>query len=72
MPGPANENIFQARLVDGHAFDLAGKSFHDVSDEAMAAFNFQAHLVSENGRDVVGNVARYARPVQRVPSPPAE
>ena len=57
MPGPANENIFQAWLVDRHAFDLAGKSFHDVSDEAVAALNFQAHLVIQNALPILTDTA---------------
>ena len=45
MAGAADEDVFQAGLVDGDAFDLAGKCFDNIGDEAVSALDFQTHLM---------------------------
>ena len=50
MAGAADEYIFEARLVDRDAFDLAGKGFDHIGDEAMSILDLEAHLMIEHRR----------------------
>ncbi len=45
MSGAADEDVLQAGLVDGDAFDLAGECLDDIGDEAVSALDFQSHLM---------------------------
>jgi hypothetical protein len=48
VPGLVNENIFQRRLGDGDSFNLAGKRFDQVGDEAVPLRAFQTHLAVDD------------------------
>src|SRR5579862_2274837 len=50
MPGAVNEYIFESRLAHGNRLNLAGKSFDQVGNEAMAFVTLNAQLATHDDR----------------------
>src|SRR6516165_11746915 len=50
MSGPADEDVLQARLVNGDAVNFAREGLDHVGYEAMPIFNLQPHTVIQHSR----------------------
>src|SRR5437016_112341 len=46
VAGAMDENVFERGLAHADRLNLAGKCFHQSRNEAMAVFEFDAHLIA--------------------------